>query len=101
MDWDVKTDLAGSPVAWLIQRAYEWVVSMTQPSVVRVPDVRGLYTGGARHQLRMLGLKVRTVQPDGGLGRLVRAQDPAPSTDAKRGTVVVLYLVPESGYAYA
>jgi beta-lactam-binding protein with PASTA domain len=96
----VKTNLAGNPVAWLIQRAYEWVVSMTQPSVVRVPDVGGHYTGTARHQLRMLGLRVKAVHPDGGMGRRVRSQDPAPGSDAKRGTVVSLYLVPESGVEY-
>ncbi len=81
---------------------YEWVVSMLQPSVVRVPDVRGEYTTGARHQLRMLGLRVRAVQPDGPImGRRVRAQEPAPGTNAKRGTVVRLYLVPEEGVEYA
>jgi beta-lactam-binding protein with PASTA domain len=74
---------------------------MLQPSVVRVPDVRGEYTAGARHQLRMLGLRVSAIQPDGpAIGRRVRAQEPAPGTDAKRGTVVSLYLVPEGGVEY-
>lgn len=74
---------------------------MLQPSVVRVPDVRGEYTGGARHQLRMLGLRVRAIQPDGpAIGRRVRAQEPASGTAARRGTVVRLYLVPEEGLEY-
>lgn len=101
-DWDVKTAWAGNPVQSLVQWVYEWVVSMLQPSVVRVPDVRGVYTGVARHQLRMLGLRVKAPQPGGPvIARRVRAQDPAPGTDAKRGTVVTLYLVPDEGVGSA
>jgi beta-lactam-binding protein with PASTA domain len=78
---------------------YEWVVSMLQPSVIRVPDVRGQHAVTARHQLRMLGLRVRAVEQDGPSDR-VRATDPPPGTAAKRGTVVTLYLVPEDGVEY-
>lgn len=75
---------------------------MLQPSVVRVPDVRGEYAGAARHQLRMLGLRARAIEPAGPIiGRRVRAQDPAPGTSAKRGTVVSLYLMPEEGVEFA
>jgi len=75
---------------------------MLQPSVVRVPDVRGEYAGVARHQLRLRGLRARAIEPAGPvIGSRVRAQDPAPGTNAKRGTVVRLYLVPEDGVEYA
>jgi beta-lactam-binding protein with PASTA domain len=85
-------------VTWI----YEWVVSMFQPSVVRVPDVRQMPTVAARSELRKLGLRASAVEPDGPRGYLiVRAQDPAPGTSAKRGTVVTLYLVSTEGLEYA
>jgi beta-lactam-binding protein with PASTA domain len=81
---------------------YEWVVSILQPSVVRVPDVRKTPTVTARSALRKLGLRARAVRPDGPSGYfLVSAQDPAPGTAAKRGTVVTLYLMAGEGVEHA
>jgi len=81
---------------------YEWIVSMLQPSVVRVPDVSQMDAYDARRTLRMLGLRARAVRPDGPAGHLVvRAQDPAPGVTAKRGTVVTLYLISAEGLEYA
>ena len=75
---------------------------MLQPSVVRVPDLRGETAAWARHQLRMRGLRVRAVEQDGpGPSDYVRATDPVPGTAAKRGTVVTMYLVPGEGLDYA
>jgi PASTA domain len=86
----------------LLTWIYEWVVSMLQPSVVRVPDVCQMRTVTARSQLRKLGLRARAVEPEGPGGYLVvRAQDPAPGTEAKRHTVVTLYLVSGEGVEYA
>lgn len=81
---------------------YEWVVSMFQPSVVRVPDLLGMHPVTARSAVRKLGLRARPVRPDGPSDYwVVGAQDPAPGLAAKRGTVVTLYLMPGDGVEYA
>jgi serine/threonine-protein kinase len=84
---------------WII----EWVVSMTRPSVVPVPDVSGQVDIWARHTIRMQGLRARAVAPDGAVrADYVRTTDPPPGTRVKRGTVVTMYLVPgDGGYEYA
>jgi beta-lactam-binding protein with PASTA domain len=86
----------------LLTWIYEWVIGMLAPSVVAVPDVRRMGTVAARSTLRKLGLRSRAVEPDGPRGTLtVGAQDPVAGTQAKRGTVVILYLISSGGYEYA
>jgi beta-lactam-binding protein with PASTA domain len=86
----------------LLTWIYEWSVGMLAPSVVAVPDVRQMGTVAASSALRKLGLRSRAVEPDGPGGTLiVRAQDPVAGTQAKRGTVVTLYLMSGDGYEYA
>lgn len=99
-DRDVKMTWAGNPPWALLNFIYEWVVSMLQPSVVTIPDVRGQKDAWARHQLRMLGLRVRAVE-DVVPSEYVRATDPPPGTSAKRATVVTMYLVPGESVDYA
>jgi beta-lactam-binding protein with PASTA domain len=80
----------------------DWIVSMLQPTVVRVPDLSEVGPVTASRQLRRLGLRPRTVRPESpGRYLRVRAQEPAPGTDAKRGTVVTLYLASGEGVQHA
>ena len=80
---------------------YDWIVSMLQPSVVRVPELRQMAPVTARSVLRRLGLRARAVRPDGQGGYwFVSAPDPAPGTAAKRGTVVTLYLMSGEGVEF-
>jgi beta-lactam-binding protein with PASTA domain len=71
-------------------------MSMLQPSVVQVPDLRDMHMPSARSALHRLGLRARAVEPDGPRALLpsltVAAQHPAPGTAAKRRTIVTLYL---------
>lgn len=89
----------------LLEWLYEWVISMTQPSVVRVPAVCGMGPAAARSELHKLGLRAKAVEPDGQRAYLpslhVAAQEPAPGTAAKRRTVVTMYLALTSGAEYA
>lgn len=91
---------AGNPPWALAMFVYEWVVSMLQPSVVTIPDVRGQTDAWARHQLRVLGLRVRAVE-EVVPSDYVRATDPPAGTSARRGTVVTMYCVPGDGVDYA
>ena len=98
-DRDVKATWAGNPVWALALVTYEWVVSMLQPSVVTIPDVSGQTDAWARHQLRMLGLRVRAVE-EVVPSDYVRSTDPPAGTSAKRGTVVTMYCVPGDSVEY-
>jgi len=81
-------------VTWI----YDWAISMLQPSIVQVPDLRLMQPVTARSAVRRLGLRARAVRPEGPSGDLlVRAQDPPPGTAAKRGTLVTLYLISGEG----
>jgi serine/threonine-protein kinase len=59
------------------------------PEVIVVPDVTGKKPNDAVQQLEALGLRTQVLRPLGG-GNKVHAQDPAPGSQVKRGSVVRL-----------